>query len=379
VRFLPATQADADILEAARTNGASSLPVYLVDVVPVITLDGAEIARGAALGMGSDFFLDVILREPGRSETIPYQVVAGDEIAVGVTGNGVGQQVVEKRFAAFPVDNAPEYLHQVQLHYWAETDALGEVAASRRGVHPLRLPSVGLFSSTLSVSYFFGAPRTAVYAGRVMDVQRSLVGAAGADREQVVSWVKQSGAQGSYLEGAVFEQLEIAAGGAPQPSGISSIHLIAAAAAQGVPVYRITPANAATVQPLLNQSAAVERDIADALAVGQTVLVPESPIDLGSWRGTGYILQDEETGAGAYLISGGLAGGGILDCLRELVPVFKFVLVLLLLLLLLLLLIWLILSAPVLVPVGATAAAAFLFFMIVWRGMGPTTAPPQTA
>lgn len=376
LRFPPATQADADVLDAARNGGASSLPVYLVDVVPVIELDGVEIARGGPLGMGRDFFVDVVLREPGRSDTIPYQVIAGDEIAVGVTGNGVSQEVVEKRFRAFPVDNAPEYLHQVQLHYWAETDYLGEVAASRRGVHPLRLPSVGLFSSKLSVSYLFGSPRTAVYDGRVMDVQRSLVGAAGADREQVVAWVKQSGAQGSYLEGSIFEQFELAATGTPRPSGISSIHLISAAASQGVPIYRITPANAAAVQPLLNLPAAVERDIADALAAGQSVLAPESAIDLGVWNGVGYILQDEETGGGAYLISGGFAGGGLLDCLRELVPEFQVAPELILFLIFLALLIWLILSAPVTVPAGAAAAVVFLLFLVTWRGMGPTTAPP---
>ena len=67
----------------------------------------------------------------------------------------------------------------------------------------------------------------------------------------------------------------LAATGTTRPSGISSIHLIAAAAGQGVPIYRITPANAAVVQPLLNLPLAVERDISDALAAGQSVLAPE--------------------------------------------------------------------------------------------------------
>lgn len=199
------------------------------------------------------------------------------------------------------------------------------------------------------------------------------------DRQQVVSWVKQSGAQGSYLEGSVFEQLSQAASGTVRPNGISSIHLIAAAAAQGVPIYRISSANAAAAVPLLQLPAAVESDIASALAAGQTVLAPERQIDVGPWRGVGYILQDERTGGGAYLISGGLGGGGILDCLRELRPIFELILVLLLILLILILLILLILSFPVTVPAGATAAAAFLAFLILWRGMGPTTAPPTVA
>ena len=106
------------------------------------------------------------------------------------------------------------------------------------------------------------------------------------------------------------------------------------------------------------------------------MLAPETAIDLGSWTGVGYILQDEETGDGAYLISGGLAGGAIVDCLRELKPVFRF---LSYLLFIAWLIIWLVLSAPVWVPAGGTAAAAVLLFLITWRGLGPTTAPPRTA
>lgn len=379
VHFEPATQADADVLEEARSSGASSLPVYLVDVVPSVRLDDVEIGRGGSTGMGSRFYLDAVLRAPGRATTVPFQVTAGDEIVVGVTGNGVAPRVAEARFQANPVDEAPEYLHQVQLHYWAQADHLGALAAEGLGVRPLRLPSVGVFSSPLVVSYFFGTPRTGVYQGSSMDVQQSLVGGAALDPGAVAEWVKQSGYYGSYLEGSVFEQLASASLGQPRMVGISSLHLIAAAAAQGIPIYHVTPENRAVVLPLLGLSAAVEADVDRAVRQGQTALVPEQDVDLGVWRGVGYILQDPETGAGAYLISGGAAGGGLLDCLEELVPTLIQILQFLLFLILFLLLLALILiaiagSAGTLAPAGA-AAASFLFFLLVWRGAGGTSAP----
>lgn len=372
IQFDPATQADADTLAAARSNGSASLPVYLVKVVPVIKLDGVEQGRGAPVQMGSFYPVDVVLQQPSGSTTIAYQVVAGDEIVAGITGNGVARQVVEKRFANHPVDNAPEYLHQIGLHYWAECDFLGEIASRPLGVKMLRLPSVGFFSSPLTASYLFGAPRSGVYASRIMDVKQSLVGLAGEDPAKTIAVLKQSGMYGSYLEGSVFDQLEDTPN--PEIRGVSSMHLISAAATMGIPIYRITPANSAAVLPLLQLSSAVRSDIQTAVNQGKTVLTPEREFDYGKWHGVGYIIQDETTGAGAYLISGGAAGGGLLDCVKELVPKWVLVLVLALLLALLIILLfwWLGALAPVLAGlagVGAAAAEGFEAFILAMRGL----------
>lgn len=373
IEFDPATQADADTLAAARSGGASSLPVYLVNVLPTVKLDGVAQGTGSSVRMGSFFSIDVVLQSPEGPTTIPYQVVAGDAIVAGVTGNGITREILEKRFAANPVNNAPEYLHQVQLHYWAECDYLGQIAAKPLGVHMLRLPSVGFFSSPLTVSYLFGSPRSGVYESRIMDVKQSLIGAAGSDPAKVIAFVKQSGIQGSYLEGSVFDQLENRP--TPASKGISSIHLLSAAAGQGIPIYRITSANASAVLPLLQLSSAVESDISTAVSQGKTVLAPERNVNLGPWSGAGYIIQDEATGAGAYLISGGANGGGLLDCIRELVPRFIQVLLIALLIILLILLIILLIAAlaeliPVLVGAGAAAAEGFAAFLLLLRGLG---------
>ena len=142
---------------------------------------------------------------------------------------------------------------------------------------------------------------------------------------------------------------------------------------QGIPVYRITPANAAVAVPNLNLSAAVERDITNALAQGKTVMAPERQLTLGPWSGVGYILQDETTGAGAYLISGGLAGGGLLDCIEELVPRWILILLVVLLNILLIILLWWLAGvlAPVLAGAGAAAGEAWAFFLLILRGLAP--------
>ena len=43
----------------------------------------------------------------------------------------------------------------------------------------------------------------------------------------------------------------------------------------------------------------------------------ESPLNFHGWVGSGYIIMDPETGAGAYLIGGGMNGGYYVNALNE--------------------------------------------------------------
>jgi hypothetical protein len=53
-----------------------------------------------------------------------------------------------------------------------ETDFLDRMAAIGAGVKVQRMPSIGMFSSPLTVDFLFGVPRSGRYAGRMMDVKQ---------------------------------------------------------------------------------------------------------------------------------------------------------------------------------------------------------------
>jgi PKD repeat protein len=53
----------------------------------------------------------------------------------------------------------------------------------------------------------------------------------------------------------------------------------------------------------------VREEIINAVSTGKTVVIPQRDVTQGRWVGTGYIIQDPVTGAGAYLIEGGYNGG----------------------------------------------------------------------
>ena len=50
-------------------------------------------------------------------------------------------------------------------------------------------------------------------------------------------------------------------------------------------------------------------EVEQAVEQGYTVILPEKETVLNDWKGTGYLILNPETGAGAYRISGGLSGG----------------------------------------------------------------------
>lgn len=314
--FFPENNDDI-LLQLAYDGGdATQLPLYLFRVIPTITVgDEDVVASGNAVAMGSEHFLDIRLEGPGYGETVSYQVVAGDEAAIGVNIHGYAQNVPRNRVESNPADTSGESLHQVALYYWMQCDLYNDVLTRNSDMRLVRRPSVGLFSSPMTVSYFFGFPRTGYYQSLNMDVKRSVVTVVGGDIEARRDLVYASGIIGSYLEGSTWDALQ----GDPIGNGVSAVQLLLDAARDNNPIYTITSANIGQALSQLNVGSAVRTDIQNAVASGKTVIVPENGVNYDGWVGTGYIVLDTDTGAAAYLISGGLNGGGVVRCILTLV------------------------------------------------------------
>lgn len=314
VTYQPATTADAQLIQSYVAQGATSLPAYLVQTRPVLQLEGIEQAAGGAVAMGQTQLWDVLLSDPQGAFTTrdSYTVKSGDEIVFGINSGGISQAFVQHRIATTPSNTAAENLNQVALHYWMQYDLYDSFVSSAMQVVRYRLPSMGNFSSPLNVRYFFGIARSANYEVRTMDVKRVMQSAVRNDAGSVLDYSYASGAHGSNLEGVVFEQLF----GRPSGAGISAMQLLRDASAAGVRIYRITSDNVSAVLPVLALTADVKADIANAVAVGMEVVAPQTEVvhPHGHWQGTGYLMLDPATGAGAYLINGGLNGGSDAAC-----------------------------------------------------------------
>ena len=378
--FLPGSQADLDLINSylpePHPDGTpiqpselpESLPGYLIHLKAEIRVDGELIQQSsAAPTMGAELGQSAALYNPATGqweEGSPNRPIAGEYHAFALDLQGVGasqlaalktkleqtkaklEQFQQNPNDATPIQNltkedlSGDLLYAGILGYFASVDGADNLAArSSKTIVHYRMPSYGGFSATAQPLYWFGIARSVRFPGVTMDVDylHTQAEAKDADPKKRIAYLRQVGSAGSAFEHAVPEKLFIdpATCNAPGtttpdpnkpacPQGVSAVKAIALAAQQGQKVYTLNQANQSLHASLLSQisiEAEARQEIQYALAAGLEVTVHQSPITVSGWTGSGYILIDKDTGAGAYKISGG-ANGAFLAFLGALLIVF---------------------------------------------------------
>mgnify|MGYP003571931783 CR=1 FL=1 len=310
ITYEPISETDAQAFSSFRDSDSETLPVYLFRLKPVIKLEDTVVASGSAIGMGQPQYLKMILNDPHQSHPAETVITVGDLLVVGVNAGGTTLSQVQRRIDTVDPYTAAENLHLTALHFWAEHDFFDQISAQYYGVRRVRLPSVGLFASPLSVSYFFGIAREGGYRSREIDIKLNYQAVVAPTAEIRLEFMSDIGIHSSYLESSVLEQLFDYYEG----RGLSTTQILADANAQNIPIYTITSENFDQIWPLLRVSASVKTDIQNAIGAGQIVIIPERELQRDGWIGTGYIIRDPITGEGAYRLESGL-NGGMIECL----------------------------------------------------------------
>lgn len=124
--------------------------------------------------------------------------------------------------------------------------------------------------------------------------------------------MQTTGANDSALEHAVPEQL-FSTGENPARA-ISAVKALQIANGQGIPIYEINQTNISAILPRLQVDSEVKADIQNAVNAGKEVTVPKSNINFQGMSICGYVITDPKTGAGAFMISGGMNGAILLLC-----------------------------------------------------------------
>lgn len=140
-------------------------------------------------------------------------------------------------------------------------------------------------------------------ADRLLTLTKALNG----DQAKPKQFFLSSGMNSSALEHSVPERLFSTPENPAQ--GISAVKALQFANEQGIPVYTINQTNINAVLPQLQVDADVKTDIQNAVNAGKEVTVSKTEITFNGWTGCGYVIIDPITGAGAYMISGGMNGG----------------------------------------------------------------------
>ena len=333
--FRPASQADEDALDSLIPLDADgpedvpdSIPSYLVRVIPELKIEGNLVKTGGALTLGDELLLYNEIVEPNRPVYRDQRsIIVGSSLSFAVIGGSVSQLRLEQiqsdiefteEITSATDDELMDQLGDDALtgdlyyagllayfsHYLTQASFIAESRAGKFGL-PL---SAGVFGYEPNVSYFFGLPRAISLGGVAMDLHRvaRVVIAPEANYSENIVLNTQIGALSSALEHSIPEEMF-----SPEDNhidGISAVKALSLANAMGQKIYTINASNIA--QNLANISASIEvkNEISAYVNAGFEATIHENPISVNGWAGSGYVLQDNNTGSASWKITGGQNG-----------------------------------------------------------------------
>lgn len=327
--YLPKSHADGTPIQPSELP--SSLPAYLIQLKPELRIEGTMVATGGTIGMGEMEDFAITITPPNLSaQIVNNKVMAGEynAVAIDVARIAAEQMTAIKtklettkmkletqNFEGLTKDDIlGDILYATILSYFTELDLMDYVAAKTMNVTSIRLPSAGRFFNALAIDYVFSMPVSASSGGLSMDAGliRKVVRTPDGSKDNQIRYMLNSGANSSTLEHSVPEQLWSTSENPAQ--GISAVKALQIANEQGIPIYTINKTNVSTVLPQLQVSSDVKADIENAVNAGKEATVSKTNISYNGWTGCGYIIEDPNTGAGAYMISGGSNGAMLLLC-----------------------------------------------------------------
>jgi transglutaminase-like putative cysteine protease len=347
--FVPATQADTDIISSylpqPHTDGSpiqpselpTSLPGYLIHLKAEYRIDGQLVASGGDFTMGSSYLGSSALYSPDRGwEEAADNVQTAGEYWATYVGVSVSQSKLNavkaklegtmsklEQFQADPANPIPvadltkedlsgDLLYGTILGYFAANESSQRIEQKAAQAIAYRKSGFGHFGLSAKVIYRWGIPRQVSFPGFIMDVDhwRDTAVIKDNNTQKRIAFVHQMGMRLSAYEHFAPEKFWA---NAQNPSeGISAVKVLAKAASEGQKIYTLTSSNASAVYQLQIDNT-VQAEIQNALNTGKTATVHEKAITISGWTGTGYIIEDPATGAGAYKISGGANGGALAD------------------------------------------------------------------
>jgi hypothetical protein len=344
--FRPATTADEQALASLLPSEPitdpsqlpSSIPAYLINVIPELAVDGTVVGQGYVMRLGEilNFYYGIERVNNQGSHAYTYPVVAGSYLSVAVAGGSVSPMVLDnlrskliETQAKLASDDATlagavnredilgDMFQAGTLGYFGQYLALSHIASQPQKARH-ELPSAyGTLGYEPNVQTLFGFPRAITLGGVAVNVRLQwVIDSLDGDAIKRPQLSLQTGMLSSALEHSVPEQLfstpdEIA-------EGVSAAKALQLASQLGQRIYHVTSQNQAQTLPNLHLDSLAMNEITQALAVGKEVIAHTDQISISGWTGEGYILFDPITGDGAYKITGGNNGGFLKTALMKL-------------------------------------------------------------
>ncbi len=294
-------------------------PPYLIQVKPVLRINGAKVAEGTAMEAAAAATFSVVYTQPGgKTDTFEHHIITGSYNAVGLTTGQVRPEFLT--IAEVEASEEPymsKMLHSLVMKYHNQQNVAKQVLGETMKIKSKTFFSEALVSSREDMRFAMGmVPVSFDLAGFMIDAKETSSGVMpvnGYDKNKVIDFAMIYGHEASYQENRTFEDSMF------WVSGLSAVKGIQILKAMGIGITEVTPpmtyANS-------NLPDTVVTDINNALNMGWSVLVPE---DTGGLPAVPYIKYDPNTGSAGYMIAARAGGfNGYLDVDADLLDFISF-------------------------------------------------------
>lgn len=334
--YLPQPHADGSPIQPSELP--QSMAGYLIRLSPEITLNGQLLNQPSAASfmMGEQVRTKIGFISPNDKQQplVSKFIEAGEYHALGIDLQGLSQQQLttlktqientkakletkdNTQLATLTKHDLTGALLQVGVQsYFAINDVQDKIASSQANVIDHRFMSFGTFSSNLQPNSKYGFPLSVRFAGMMMDIDQlfSQTVARNNDRQQLIAYVASQGPHQSANEHLIPEQLfDDPSTNVKDAEAVSAVKALQLAAQAGQKIFTVTQANASVVLPQLQHKALIMEDVRNAVNAGKVVTISQSMVSYNGWTGVGYSIVDQNTGAGAWLIGGGIDGAAFM-------------------------------------------------------------------
>jgi len=328
--YIPATSADESLVTQYGGN-MLNVPPYLLEVKPVIKINGSMVATGNAVGLGYEQIFNISFQIPNKAaDVVTHKVTAGDYSGVAIqyykpplelVGDKM-EELTKNRVSTDLDDLLGLMLYNIGLSYLQHITFEEELYAKNFQMIVTKEQSEAMATSHAETEWLWGVPYAVIAEAIGVDARRNLYMAFPIDgnQQRTKDFMVVSGIGRSLWEDLILESFF-------NIPSVSSARLLKLANQQGIPLYTIDKSNVSVLLPQLQVTLEAIADIENAVNAGKKVIISKTNIQYNDWNGVGYIILDAANGTGAYLISGGLAGGKGTDPLpndhRELQALYK--------------------------------------------------------
>lgn len=308
-----ATSTDQQIID--EHGGLYETPPYLVDLKPVLRINGEEIARGNAYGMGLvktlslDFLMPKkiasVIQQASR-ELIEKDTILGNDEGIAInTDRIIPPEIVEEETPSQEFV-AGQKLYRTSLNYLERLQRSQDEIGKTLGGTFTNLATRAIVFNGIALNPVDGAPQTFTWLGLRIDSSANVnyFSHFGEVNNHKKEFLMLWGLEGSYAEATIFEEdFEIDA-----ISTVKGLALINQGVIQGVDYYKITEAEVGIINTL-NISEATKVTMRDAVYQGHIIYTPSGEFTYQNWTGLVYINLDPIEGDGGYIIGENLNGG----------------------------------------------------------------------